>query len=302
MRLVHDDRPVTGRRVLHRLRFEATRAAKRLRRAAAPSPADAVKTVAFILGCQRSGTTALSEVFALDPDSDVYPERSALGRRDDPGRLRLRALDEVADRIARNPAPLVVAKPLVESQRATEILGHDPSWKVIWMYRDHRDVARSNQAMFGGDNGHADLASIVGNLGDWRDEGVPAGDREVIRALTDAASGPVGRNDAAALFWWARNRAFFRQGLEGMLGQDGRVWLCRYDDFVTDPRREMHEIYRFLGRAPSTDFAGTRIHTGSIGRGRDVELSDRVAELCDALLERLDGARRTMREGRRTAT
>src|SRR5215212_1435163 len=87
----------------------------------------------FVVGCQRSGTTIL--VDTLDKDSRVKTfgefsgvNRSAAGRRPWSVRsqsrysIRLKPLDEVAAKLERCPHPLVVLKPLVESQKTPSIL------------------------------------------------------------------------------------------------------------------------------------------------------------------------------------
>jgi hypothetical protein len=58
-------------------------------------------------------------------------------------RWRWKPYDEVAKLLQRGRALLLIAKPLVESQNAAAILGCIPSAKIIWAFRDYRDVALS---------------------------------------------------------------------------------------------------------------------------------------------------------------
>lgn len=280
--LSYNHRALTLKRLRYRLVTDLKRQAKRARRALAAPPA--VNTVLFIFGCQRSGTTMLSDLFALDPASDVYPERSRLGAEDDPLRLRLAPLGEIAERLKRNAAPLVVVKPLVESQRAAEILAHDPRWRAVWLYRDVRDVVLSNTQMFGGDNGFDDLAPILDGRPDWRSDGLPA---DVVERIRDLRAAGLERHDAAALFWWTRNHHFFLQSLD----REPRLWLCRYEDLVADPIAEMRRIYDRIGRAAPAELARNEVFQTSVGRGGKLELSAQVRALCDEMLARLDAAR-----------
>jgi hypothetical protein len=226
----------------------------------------------------------LSDLFSLDPDSDVFPERSRLGSEDDPDRLRLAPLSVVATRLQRNAAPLVVAKPLVESQRAAEILATDPRWRAVWLYRDVRDVVLSNSQMFGGDNGFDDLTPILDGVSDWRSDGLPADMVMTIRTLH--ASG-LERHDAAALFWLTRNHHFFAQGFD----RAPEVWLCRYEDLVADPLAEMARIYDLMGRPAPAALARNNVFRSSVGRGGQLTLSPTVRALCEEMTARLDAAR-----------
>jgi hypothetical protein len=280
--LSYNERALTLKRLRYRLETDLGRHAKRARRAFASPPEDA--TALFIFGCQRSGTTMLSDLFSLDPDSDVFPEQSSLSAADDPKRLRLAPLPEVARRLAANAAPLVVAKPLVESQRASEILAVNPRWRAVWLYRDVRDVVLSNSQMFGRDNGFDDLAPIIDGRPDWRSDGLPADLVERIRAMHAAG---LERHDAAALFWVTRNHHFFAQGLD----RDPRVWLCRYEDLVMDPIGEVGRIYRMIGRDAPAALAANKVFRSSVGRGGGLTLSASARALCDDMLSRLDAAR-----------
>lgn len=280
--LTYNQRSLTLKRLRYRFETDLARQVKRARRAFSSPPRDGV--VLFIFGCQRSGTTMLSDVFALDPDSDVFPEQSGLGADDDPRRLRLAPLPEVSARLSRNAAPLVVVKPLVESQRAAEILAVDPRWRGIWLYRDVRDVVLSNTRMFGNDNGFDDLAPIVEGRSDWRSDNLPEEVVERIRALHAAG---LERHDAAALFWVTRNHHFFAQGLD----REPRFWLCRYEELVADPLAEMGRIYDFIGRPAPARLARNKVFQSSVGRGGQLALSEPVRALCVEMLGRLDAAR-----------
>ena len=110
----------------------------------------------------------LSEVFARDPGSDVFPEKSELSLPKSESRLRLRPLADVRRRLEKNTADLVVLKPLVESQRAGDLLDGLPNCRAVWLFRDYRDVVRSNLKMFGTDNGRRDLAAVLNDADDWR--------------------------------------------------------------------------------------------------------------------------------------
>ena len=75
---------------VRRLRTRARHAIGEQRRRLAGSPVGP-RTTLLVLGCQRSGTTLVTDLFAADPAVKVYPEHSELSARDAHGlRLDLR--------------------------------------------------------------------------------------------------------------------------------------------------------------------------------------------------------------------
>ena len=116
-----------------------------------------VKTILFVFGCQRSGTTMFTQLFQKDLRSRVYGERGlSLGESFD-----LPPLDEVSNVFKEERATLLVAKPLVESQRALDILEFFPSAKAVWMFRNYADVANSSRKRFSRETAMRNLRSFV---------------------------------------------------------------------------------------------------------------------------------------------
>ncbi len=243
---------------------------------------DTARTVVFILGIQRAGTSLMYWVFERDLQARIYRETSELTSGDTLEHVRLNPLPAVKARLARDKAPLIVLKPLVESQRVHELTAAFPGAKVLWQYRHYQDVASSNLKAFGVDNGLKDLRPFVHNDPEnWRSQHSTAETRDTIRRFFREDMNPY---DAAALFWWARSRLYFDLGLNG----DPDVLLCRYEDLATDPAATMRRIYTFLGRPYPGDHIVRDVHPQSVGKGRVSRLSPEVDTLCADLLARLD--------------
>lgn len=242
---------------------------------------DLDKKVLFIVGCQRSGTSMIHHLFRLDWDTVTYDEMSPLSSID-PKHFRLDPIDEVHARIMAQRAPLVVAKPLVESQNLGELLDAFPEAKAIWMFRNFQDVARSNLKYFGEDTGHRDLEPILaGDTDNWRAQHVADSTLETLRDLYSPDLPP---HDAAALFWYARNRLFFTRGYM----DDDRVILCRYDDLVSEPAAVMSAGYEFIGRPYPGDRITADVFSHSKGKGHNLDLSPAIKSLCRELLDRME--------------
>jgi hypothetical protein len=249
----------------------------------------------FVVGCQRSGTTILVDTLDKDWRVKTYGEfsgvnRPAAGRRPWSIRsqsrysIRLKPLDEVAAKLERCPHPLVVLKPLVESQRTPSILRGIDRAVAVWVFRHYRDVARSNVKLFTPEVRRYNLEPIVREQPDsWRAELVPEDVRELVVRHYSPDMNPF---DGAALFWLARNRLFF----ELDLAREERVMPLKYEDLVADPELSLGRLYRHAGIAFPGPWIAEGIHHSSIGLGREVELSPEIEQACEELWSRLNEA------------
>ena len=244
------------------------------------------KTVVYVVGCQRSGTSMFHHLLRRDLDSVTYDEESPLSTDDLKQGLRLNDLESVRSRIEADRSPLVALKPLVESQNLQELLALFPETRAVWMYRHYADVAASNVTYFGDATGRGDLAAILSeDPTDWRAEHVDPGIRDILHEF----HGPdLPAHDAAALFWFARNSLFFTRGYD----TDPRIRTCRYSDLIEHPGSVMAEVYGFLGRPYPGDRIVNEVFATSRGKGRDLALAPRVRDLCEDLLGRLDETNR----------
>ncbi len=242
-----------------------------------------------MLGSQRSGTNALLSCFEADPNAKVFPEQSALNVRT--GALsprnsvrfdfRLRPLPEVAGLLTRLRYPLAVAKPLVESQHAVELLEQLPRCRVVWLFRNYLDVAESRVRHFGAEIHRTNLEPLVaGSEDSWRSEKSSEEVRAAVREHYRPEMSPV---DGGALFWWARNRLYFDQGLD--VRPD--VAALSYERFIASPAATIAELYGFAGVPKPAGNTTDGITPRYVGRGSDAALSAPIQRLCEELLDRL---------------
>jgi hypothetical protein len=89
--------------------------------------------------------------------------------------------------------------------------------------------------------------------------------------------------DAAAMFWWARNRLFFDLGLD----KRPDVLLCEYEALVAAPRQVMRSIYESCGLDPPARDTTRRIHSKARDRGSSSVIGAEVKALCEELHARL---------------
>lgn len=270
-------------RIRRRAKRELFLARKAVYRWTRPLPGSDRKAVVLVVGCQRSGTTLMLELFNADRRSVTFPEQSSLSTHAE-NRLRLKPLPDVKRRLDRVRASVVTLKPLVESQHARSLLdGLDNSY-AVWMYRRPEHVAASNLAYFGVQSGERNLRLLLSNdPPNWRGEFVPENTRAVLSGHYRPGMDP---SDAAALFWWARTSLFFDLRLD----ERPDVRLCSYEKLVADPEATMRSLYEFIGVAyPEQHITGS-VRRHFPGRRDDFPLSPEVRQLCEALWERLEHA------------
>lgn len=236
----------------------------------------------LIIGCQRSGTTLMTQIFEKDWEVQVYPEHSRLSNQDKLDKLRLNPLLEVKDTLSRSRFPLVVLKPLVETQNAQELLRFFQDARALWMFRHYADVANSNLNRFGLHNGIRNLSYIAyNNDSNWRSERVSEAVQDLVDRYFSEDMNPF---DAAALFWYIRNSYFFDQQLVA----HPRVMMLRYNDLTANPVETMKQIYTHVGQPFPGQQIVSDVHSRSVGKGQTIDLSPEIEDLCEGMLSRLD--------------
>jgi hypothetical protein len=235
----------------------------------------------MVVGCQSSGSTLISSLFDADADCRVFGEYSVLSSVGKDG-IRLNPLPDVAAVLSRVPAPLVVIRPLVETQRARTLLNYFPKARALFIYRRYEDVASADLRRFGPRNAIDNIRPIAtGNMHDWRSAGIAAAVRGRIAALFSESMSPY---DAAALFWYARNQLYY--DLE--LATHRETMLCRYEALLADPVAVMRRVYEFSGVACPDLSHSRKMCAAAVTRSESLELLPEVRALCDQLQARLD--------------
>jgi hypothetical protein len=264
------------------IRKKAWRLTKEVyKRTSLKSPGE--QKIGFIVGCQRSGTTMLNNAFDKDLRSKTYGEAGLAKGFGRGTPHRLLPYDEIFHVFSKEKAPLLIVKPLVESQNIVQLLDYFPNAKAIWVYRQYKDVARSGKKKFGNSPSHYNLRAVIDpELNDhWYAENASENTKSIVRKFFTKDKAIF---DLKALGWYVRNVLFFE--LELFLNP--RVTLLKYEDFVLNPSRVMMQIYQYLGISYPGDRIVKGIHSDSINKGQRFELSFEIQTLCEKLLVDLD--------------
>lgn len=243
--------------------------------------------ILMIIGCQRSGTSLINRIFARDFNISVYRESSRLSSNDSTQtghfKLRLNSFQALESDLVKDKSPTIVLKPLVETQNILRLLDYFPQSKALWMYRGYKDVVNSFLNKFSLNVGIRNIKAIVdGNTGFWYSESIP---HPVRSTLIEFYRDDIQPADAIALFWYVRNSFFF----ELELHLNPRVMMCKYEHMVSYPNQFINYIYSFLGKRfrPRNTW---EINSYSVDKGKSLDLSGDIQDLCDGLLCKLDQA------------
>lgn len=236
------------------------------------------RRVAFVFGCQRSGTKMVMRILENSPATRIYHENHTTAFHD----FQLRPDPVLRALIEANPAPAQIFKPICDSQRADELLARFPDARALWVYRHPDDVANSAAVKWGEHQRDVVAAVARGDFTSW------GWRTERLADTTVAAVRSVYREDltpaeGALLFWYLRNSFFFTLGLD----QEPRVLLVRYEDLVRTPKSAFARMFAHV-RVPFDDAFVARVRTDSIRRREPPPASPAIRALCDGLQKRLD--------------
>ncbi len=245
------------------------------------------KTVVFVVGCQRSGTSMTIQTLDRSLDVDRFDETHPRAFVD----CRIKNAKTRHELIARSTAKCVMFKPVSDCHRVTELLGEHSRAKAVWVYRDYKDVANSAVERWGDTTKRfvEDLLQGGGDWGrrQWNREKVTA---ECLSELRDAAQGGLTPHGAAALFWYMRNRTYFDQDLE----HHPDTIILKYEDIVTHPHDETVRVCEFLDIRFHPEMV-SKVFASSVRKRMFPEVSRQISDLCGGMLDRLDRVRAAAR-------
>ena len=243
------------------------------------------KTAAFIFGCQRSGTNMLIEALEQSPLTHMYQEDNGAAFI----RNRLKSIEVQHQLIQRAPCPVILFKPIADSQRATALLDAHIGSKAIWIFRDVDATSASAAAKWG-----QMQISLIRQLCDnmlppthWLGEHLPDEQRAWACGLY-AALPHMTAHEAAAIKWVLRNAIYFDLGLDR---QPERVMLVKYEDLARAPRIHFPALFDFL--TLPFDAAYVSNVRASAAHHDAPPMDARIRAACDEMMARLERAYRS---------
>lgn len=229
----------------------------------------------FIMGCGRSGTTMMINIFhrdhrveSLDENNPKIAENFML------------VPERIPQTISASKAPVLVMKPILNSFEALDLLKTYNNSRVVWILRDYKDMVASSTKKFG-----TVVSDYMKNLvlynkrNNWLSLGVPANTREILSTID---SSDFTSSDWMALVWWSVNRTIILD----RLSDSDRFLLVHYEALVRNPDSLLKVVYQFIGLKYHYK-AAEYIHPTSVGKGAAIQLQSQVKKMCDNLVESL---------------
>ena len=252
------------------------------------------KTPIFILGCQRSGTTIIQNVFTNSRQVAVFREGNKEAMTDG---WRLRPYGEIKSLIERQKAKVILFKPINDSHLALDLLDQFDNGRVIWIYRDFNDTANSAVVRWGASQ--RDMVVWIGeHLAEYGsiEKAMPAIARkpsyavyaehltpESAEVLAKWTSEPISEHTGAAIMWYLRNQLYFELSLD----TNPKSRIVSYERFVKQPDEQLRQISRFMG-IRHLKKRSKSVFSSSIGRDSAPEILPEVLEACSELFARLN--------------
>jgi len=246
------------------------------------------KTPVFVVGTQRSGTTLLIDILDRSPLCQAFQEVDARVMQD----VRLKDEDTVKQVIQNEYHPLLIFKPINDSQYTDSFISTYENSRAVWLYRDYNDVVNSalvkwaewqKKIVLWIRDHYGEQDTPTDEPEKWfaiyRERMTP----ETAEAIRRCEDDDLTDAEGAALLWYIRNQLYLDQRLEN----NSKVLLVRYEDMVREPRVYIKRVFDFIGCRFKPKYIES-VRTSSVAKKGPPELRQSVRDLCDGLQKKLD--------------
>lgn len=230
----------------------------------------------FIMGCGRSGTTLMLDIF----HSDIRIE--ALGENNPKVANKIFKLEysKIHGTINQSKAQIIALKPILNSFDARKLISEYNGSVIFWLIRDYKDMVSSSLIKFGDKVANYMKELVVNNRGDnWLSQGIPISTVTRIRKLNIQQ---LKSQDWMALIWWSVNHTILIDDLKSF----DRFHLIKYESFVQNHEFYLKKMYRIMKMNPK-QLSKFRVHSGSIGKGVDIRIDKDIEKMCKELMIKL---------------
>lgn len=232
--------------------------------------------VAFIFGCQRSGTTLLRNFIGLDGRFRDVGEGDPPYFHQEAGERYLRLIDhdDVEALVRSQRSPWVLLKPLHDSQHAAQLLKRFEGSRGIWIYRHYSSVIQSHLHYYKHDTLHylQPLRSL--DESSWMLQGLEKKIIQEVDALLKYAGDR--HHDLYAVFWYVRNAHLFS------LLKESELLVLSYEELVLQPAKCLEGLGKHLGVELSSDAVSVP-HRSSLRPEDEIQLHPFIEAACDQM-------------------
>lgn len=238
----------------------------------------------FIFGCQRSGTTILSDAINLCPVVWGYGEGEPpyfYQDKSGPHYLRLKSVKLISDLLQHEKSRYILLKPLYDSQYSETIVNAFPKSKGLWIYRNHIDVVDSHIKYYKKFDGASYIQGVFDmDKKNWQNEIIL---EESISTLEKYSNIKINSETGYALFWLVRNGLYFP------VKNNKNFLIVNYEELVTRPEKELKKVFSFIG-LPFHEKYSSIIHAKALNKKVNFTLDDQINRLCTNMMNRLNEA------------
>ena len=248
------------------------------------------KTIAFVFGCQRSGTTMLINLINQAPKVSLYREGNPKVMEN----YRIKDSDTIKRIINKDKNKFLIFKPVNDLQQADHLLSIFPNTKAIWIYRNYNAVINSavtkwqdaqkrivlwikdnygkENIEFSSNNEDSQYATYIENI-----------KPDTVNTIKELANGEMTNEDGAALLWYIRNKIYFELNLQS----DERVRLINYENLVTNPDEKLKDVFDFIGCGFSSEYTN-KVRTSSVNKQYSFKLNPKIDQICSDMLKKFN--------------
>ena len=229
----------------------------------------------FIMGCGRSGTTMMINIFERDDRMQTLGENNPKVAKN-----YMLVNEKIGLAIEYCKNPVLIMKPILNSFDASRLLKTYDRAKIIWILRDCKDMVASSIKKFGPVvSGYMKNLVLFKKGNNWLSLGMPTATLEMLSKINSNA---FTDHDWMALVWWSVNRTIMLDRLY----ESDRFLLLKYENLVRNPDAVLRWVYEDIGLQYKYR-ASKYIHPMSVGKGAAIQLHPHVREICENLAEDL---------------
>ncbi|NUM47489.1 MAG: hypothetical protein HUU38_22535 [Anaerolineales bacterium] len=243
----------------------------------------------FLIGNVRSGTSMVVFQLAKSWQVKLYNE-------DNPAAFdywRMREFSVIDQLLQQSTAPVTLFKPILDTYRIWEMLGHFPTAKAIFTFRHYSDVINSTHKRFYREDGlyvpskrlpPRDTRDPITRwvAEDFKEFAAARPPEEILAFIKSRWTPELNLSSNIALRWYFINRLYYDLGMV----RDERIQLVKYEKIVANPEKEFKSICEFLELTYEPVMI-EGVFSSSIGKEAAPDIDPVIQADCDALFERL---------------
>jgi hypothetical protein len=225
----------------------------------------------FVIGCQRSGTTMLTNSLGRSLEVEAYNEDDSAAFH----HLRLLSFETTEKLIGQSYAKAIIFKSICETYKTKLFFEKFPRGKAIFIYRHFNDCIGSMVRVFG-DKQFQQLKKWLDT--DFRRFAAAPPSIEAKGLIQNLYHSGLSDASGAAVYWLFWNQFYFDLGLS----RDPRVTSVQYELLVQKPEEYLRHLCDFIGITFVSSICEA-VHSRSINKYPLPDIEPAIRNRCEKL-------------------